>query len=244
MDPALPLVERKQKAARQRIVLAAAELFAQRGFDGVSVSDIAELAEVGRTTFFRHFGDKQEVVFAREQDLLDTLTDENLDDVASRGRSLRDGLLALQPLVLRLCAHITADPEDYRQHERLVESNVELRARSAAEDPLIAARLGRLLVDQGGKCPSGTSPRRSAWRATGPRACPVTIPRCSSSRPPPPSGRCSPCDWVPRTVRSTHERQLIGSAAAPTHGPWCRPAREMPWSGGNPLRHDPRILRC
>lgn len=154
MDPAaLPLVERKRKAARQRIVAAAAELFAERGFDGVSVSDIAELAEVGRTTFFRHFGDKQEVVFSREQDLLDALTDENLDDVASRGRALRDGLLTLQPLVLRLCAHITADPEEYRQHEELVESNVELRARSAAKMQLIAGRLGRLLVERGWEAP-------------------------------------------------------------------------------------------
>jgi AcrR family transcriptional regulator len=137
MDAALPLVERKQKAARQRIVAAATKLFAERGFDGVSVSDIADLAEVGRTTFFRHFGDKQEVVFAREQDLLDTLTDQNLDDVASRGRTLRDGLSVLQPLVLRLCAHITADPEEFRQHEQLVEANVELRARSAATMQLV-----------------------------------------------------------------------------------------------------------
>lgn len=153
MDPALPLVERKQKAARQRIVAAAAELFAERGFDGVSVSDIAERAEVGRTTFFRHFGDKQEVVFAREQELLDALTDANLDDIASRGRTLRDGLLALQPLVLRLCGHVTADREDYRRHEQLVEANVELRARSAAKMQLVAGRLGRLLVDQGWAVP-------------------------------------------------------------------------------------------
>jgi AcrR family transcriptional regulator len=61
-----PLVERKQRAARERIVRAATELFAERGYSKVSVSDIAERAEVGRTTFFRHFGDKQEVVFARE----------------------------------------------------------------------------------------------------------------------------------------------------------------------------------
>jgi AcrR family transcriptional regulator len=155
MDAALPLVERKQRAARRRIVAAAAELFAERGFDGVSVSDIAESAEVGRTTFFRHFGDKQEVVFAREQDLLDALTGENLDDVASRGRTLRDGLSALQPLVLGLCAHISADPEAYRRHEQLVEANAELRARSAAKMQLIAGRLGQLLVDQGWEPPVG-----------------------------------------------------------------------------------------
>jgi AcrR family transcriptional regulator len=155
MDAALPLVERKQKAARRRIVAAAAELFAERGFDGVSVSDIAEAAEVGRTTFFRHFGDKQEVVFSREQDLLDALTEDNLDDVSSRGRTLRDGLSALRPLVLGLCAHVSADPEEYRKHERLVEANVELRARSAAKMQLIAGRLGQLLVDQGWEVPVG-----------------------------------------------------------------------------------------
>ena len=154
MDAAPSLVERKQKAARERIVVVAAELFAERGFDGVSVSDIAEAAEVGRTTFFRHFGDKQEVVFAREQDLLDALTDENLD-VGSRGRSLRDDLSALQPLVLGLCAHIAADPEAYRRHEQLVEANVELRARSAAKMQLIAGRLGQLLADRGWEGPVG-----------------------------------------------------------------------------------------
>ncbi len=74
MTPPLPLVERKQRQARQRIIDAARELFLERGFDGVSVGDIAERAEVGRTTFFRHFGDKQEVVFANEQELLDTIT--------------------------------------------------------------------------------------------------------------------------------------------------------------------------
>src|ERR1700761_8351224 len=74
MTPALPLVERKRRQARQRIIQAAGERFLDRGFDEVSVGDIAERAEVGRTTFFRHFGDKQEVVFARWQELLETIT--------------------------------------------------------------------------------------------------------------------------------------------------------------------------
>src|SRR5262245_51211351 len=54
---------RKRERARGAIVAAAYELFAERGFDQVTVSDIAERAEVGRTTFFRYFGDKQEVIF-------------------------------------------------------------------------------------------------------------------------------------------------------------------------------------
>lgn len=149
MTSGLSLVERKQKAARERIVRAAAELFAERGFDSVSVADIAERAEVGRTTFFRHFGDKQEVVFAREQALLDALTVENLGPVPSGSRSASSALRALQPLFLHMCAHICEDPEEYRRHEQLVEGNIVLQGRSAAKAQLIARRLGELLVNEG-----------------------------------------------------------------------------------------------
>jgi AcrR family transcriptional regulator len=144
-----PLVERKQRAARERIVRAAAELFAERGYAKVSVSDIAERAEVGRTTFFRHFGDKQEVVFAREEALLQALTAKGLGPTTAGDRSPRSAVEALRPLVLQLCAHITEDPEEYRHHEQLVEGNIELRGRSAAKTQLIARRMSTLLADEG-----------------------------------------------------------------------------------------------
>ncbi|WP_285600212.1 TetR/AcrR family transcriptional regulator [Kineosporia sp. NBRC 101731] len=143
------LVERKQQQARRRIVQAAAELFADRGFDSVSVSDIAERAEVGRTTFFRHFGDKQEVVFAHERELLAGLDADAIHAPPGGGRTATDALLALQPFVLRLCALIASDPDEYRSHHRLIEANAELQARSAAKAQLIAHRLRALLVEQG-----------------------------------------------------------------------------------------------
>lgn len=55
---------RKRRKARAMIVSAAFQLFAEHGFDNVTVAEIAERAEVGRTTFFRYFGDKQQVLFA------------------------------------------------------------------------------------------------------------------------------------------------------------------------------------
>jgi AcrR family transcriptional regulator len=63
------LRERKQWRTRNDIVSAAMELFAQHGYDAVTVTDIARRAEVGRTTFFRYFPDKQDVLFADEADL-------------------------------------------------------------------------------------------------------------------------------------------------------------------------------
>ena len=100
MTPPLSLVERKQRQARQRIIDAARELFLERGFDGVSVGDIAERAEVGRTTFFRHFGDKQEVVFANEQELLDTITAARQADSTPAPRGATEAVEQLRPIVL------------------------------------------------------------------------------------------------------------------------------------------------
>nr|WP_239001050.1 TetR family transcriptional regulator [Jiangella asiatica] len=63
------LRDRKQQRTREAIIDAAHALFAERGFDNVTVTDIAERAEVGRSTFFRYFGDKQEVVFGDDGDV-------------------------------------------------------------------------------------------------------------------------------------------------------------------------------
>ena len=65
------LTDRKRRRAKEAIRQAALDLFNERGFDAVSVTDIAERAEVGRTTFFRYFGDKQEVLFSEPAEMYD-----------------------------------------------------------------------------------------------------------------------------------------------------------------------------
>src|SRR5690349_11550511 len=64
---------RRQARTRAAIVAAAIELFTDRGYANVTVSDIAARAEVGRTTFFRYFKDKSDVLFADDDALGDTL---------------------------------------------------------------------------------------------------------------------------------------------------------------------------
>jgi AcrR family transcriptional regulator len=56
--------------ARERLESAALDLFVENGYEQTTVTQIAERAGLNRATFFRHFTDKQEVLFGGE----DTLT--------------------------------------------------------------------------------------------------------------------------------------------------------------------------
>lgn len=54
---------RWQPNAPERLALAALELFAERGYENTTVIDIAQRAGLTKSTFFRHFPDKREVLF-------------------------------------------------------------------------------------------------------------------------------------------------------------------------------------
>ncbi|HEV2633839.1 MAG TPA: helix-turn-helix domain-containing protein [Actinocrinis sp.] len=52
--------------ASERLVVAALDLFTQRGYENTTVIDIAERAGLTKSTFFRHFQDKREVLFGSD----------------------------------------------------------------------------------------------------------------------------------------------------------------------------------
>jgi AcrR family transcriptional regulator len=54
---------RWQPNASERLALAALELFAERRYENTTVIDIAQRAGLTKSTFFRHFADKREVLF-------------------------------------------------------------------------------------------------------------------------------------------------------------------------------------
>jgi AcrR family transcriptional regulator len=49
--------------ASERLAVAALDLFAERGYENTTVIDIAQRAGLTKSTFFRHFQDKREVLF-------------------------------------------------------------------------------------------------------------------------------------------------------------------------------------
>ncbi len=64
------LRERNRTEQRTRILDAAFGLFAQRGFDEVTVAELAEVAGVARATVFNHFRSKQGLVEAITEQVL------------------------------------------------------------------------------------------------------------------------------------------------------------------------------
>ncbi|MFI6723225.1 TetR/AcrR family transcriptional regulator [Streptomyces sp. R-74717] len=64
MTEGMSLRERKKLQTRHRLLTAATALFAERGFDKVSVAEIAEAAEVSKMTVFNYFAGKEDLVLA------------------------------------------------------------------------------------------------------------------------------------------------------------------------------------
>ncbi len=92
------LRERKKEQTRQLIAETAWRLFAERGFDAVTVAEVAAAADVSEKTVFNHFATKEDLAFAGRQERLKRL----LADIAQRppGASVLDVFRALTTTVI------------------------------------------------------------------------------------------------------------------------------------------------
>jgi len=88
-----------KQSARDRLAEAAFALFAERGYEQTSIDDITERAGLGRTTFFRHYRSKEDVIFP-DHDLLLAQIGERL-----RTSSNSTALLAVSDAVRLVLKH-------------------------------------------------------------------------------------------------------------------------------------------
>jgi TetR/AcrR family transcriptional regulator, regulator of mycofactocin system len=116
---------RRPRTDRRRLERVAVALFIERGFEGTTVGDIAEAAGIGRRTFFRYFGSKNDVVWGE--------FDEQLV-------AMRQGFAALPtdaPIMSGICevvlsanSYDRSGLSDLRQRMTLIASTPALRAHS------------------------------------------------------------------------------------------------------------------
>ena len=79
---------RWEPGARERLVLAAVDLFTEQGYDATTVAQIADRAGVTKSTFFRHFPDKRELLVAG-QDALSRLLAEGITEAPAGASPLQ-----------------------------------------------------------------------------------------------------------------------------------------------------------
>ena len=113
--------ERKKAATRQAIADAALALFLERGYDQVSIREIADAADVSTTTLFKHFNGKEALVFDEDAQIEARLV------AAVRDRAPGTSIpQALRALTLERLKFPTED-EAFAAYTRLVEGTPVLR---------------------------------------------------------------------------------------------------------------------
>jgi AcrR family transcriptional regulator len=145
MDHPTSLKERKKQRTRQELIAAGTRLFAERGYDAVTVAEIAAEAEVAPRTFHRYFPDKAELVFSVYEDQINDALEQALAAQpagASPEAIIRAALAAVSQVV-------ADDHDEAVVRERVINEVPAVRARSlakgAAQQELIADRLAQRL---------------------------------------------------------------------------------------------------
>ncbi|WP_017600794.1 TetR/AcrR family transcriptional regulator [Nocardiopsis lucentensis] len=139
---------RKRRKARALIVSAAFQLFDEHGFDNVTVAAIAERAEVGRTTFFRYFGDKQQVLFADDADEIERVCAHVREKAsASVGDDLGAAVGLLREAGVR--PHTSLSPDHAAVLMRLLRESDDLKSRYLLVQQCRADKLANALMEVG-----------------------------------------------------------------------------------------------
>ncbi|MCS5495631.1 TetR/AcrR family transcriptional regulator [Cnuibacter physcomitrellae] len=136
---------RWEPGARERLVVAAVELFTEQGYDDTTVAQIAERAGVTKSTFFRHFPDKRELLVAG-QESLSTLLAEGIAE-ASAGTSALDSVASGLERASALMGPANRDLGP--RIREAVAASVELQERDALKSVGMAAAMTRALLARG-----------------------------------------------------------------------------------------------
>jgi len=136
---------RWEPGARERLVMAAVDLFTEQGYDATTVTQIADRAGVTKSTFFRHFPDKRELLVAGQETLSRLLT-EGITDAPAQASPLQAVAAGLErassmmgPLNREIAPRLKA----------AIAASTELQERDALKSVSLAAAMTTALVARG-----------------------------------------------------------------------------------------------
>jgi AcrR family transcriptional regulator len=144
------LRERKKRMTREAIFAAARALFDERGFDEVTVAEIADAANISVKTLFTYIGAKEELLFSGRPAVLDAVV------AAVRNRKLAQTPLVAAAQALLACVDSTGADRTGADHTgadhtgadcNAPDSNLDAFLRMAGSGPAARSRL-RALWDE------------------------------------------------------------------------------------------------
>ena len=131
--------------ARQRLERAALALFVERGYDATTVAEIADRAGLTKSTFFRHFADKREVLFGG-QDMLAELFSDAIRTAPPAATTADCLAAALESVAVAF----TPDRRDLAPQRRaVIAANSELQERELLKRARLAAAMADALRARG-----------------------------------------------------------------------------------------------
>jgi AcrR family transcriptional regulator len=138
--------------ARGRLMKSALELYGKRGYEQTTVAEIAERAGLTERTFFRHFTDKREVLFAGSNDLRDLL----VGAVAGAPSSAKP----IEAVTAGLLAAGVMFNDERRAHsmrrQSIIAANSELRERELIKLAALASAIADALRRRGVRDPAAS----------------------------------------------------------------------------------------
>jgi len=147
--PQLGRRERKKLATRQALRSVALRLVAERGFEHVTVDDIAEGADVSVRTLFNHFASKEDVLVGMDPD--------RVEDVRAALAARPDDeapLETLQVVLSEMSRSMAAQRDDMLAGMRVLQQNPNLRARQLASFAAFEKMLADSVAERSGLDPN------------------------------------------------------------------------------------------
>ena len=135
---------RWEAGTQARLTQAAYELYIERGFERVTVAEIAERAGLTKRTFFRYFDDKREVLFSGAPALQDA--------VVAAVANAPESVAPIDVVVAALAdagSGITEIGEGARARQRLIESSSDLQEREMIKMVALKDAIGAALQARG-----------------------------------------------------------------------------------------------